>query len=555
MYFPRNPASVEPDYPKLSSLAIVGHMTAKTCRLWVRMYCAATWWLVVTEKPLQGDIDTLDGLNVDEFVAKQAANPVFCQAKIITASTDNTAVFNVTGLQAGRKYYYAVIADLADADRIPSRTEIGHQRKKFFHALPASLNTMTFGYFSCHDPFSFDHFNEGAWSLYYQTMVNRNGLFSIGGGDQMYIDTHNTKESMRSVWDWLGDYKNAIIQAYSENGELKRQALIQYFAEIYRNYYRMYWNCQNLRKTFERFPTYMIWDDHEIMDGWGSYTREERSKLLNRFFQDDDEATNDQLVQLMFEAAKQVYFEYQHSHNPKTPVSLKPEDNEACQWDYSFKMGDHGFYVLDMRGHHDYERHEQGTALLGAKQMTRVLDWLEAAGKRCKSLFIVSPVPVVHWGALVSNFDIGSYKDDLRDEWEHESNHKERNILLDAVLKCSHEQGCPVTILSGDVHSASVYQLENRDAFPKAKVFNATSSAISRKPAPAKAEMLIRSTGKISGYEGGYATRLYALSGEHNFLMVNTKLEDGTTSVSVDLYWPAGDDGELTQKRIKLTGE
>ncbi|WP_315983535.1 hypothetical protein [Aliamphritea spongicola] len=60
--------------------------------------------------------------------------------------------------------------------------------------------------------------------------------------------------------------------------------------------------------------------------------------------------------------------------------------------------GDHGFYVLDMRGHHDYERHEDGTALLGAKQMQRVLEWLESASQRCKSLFIVSPVPVVHWG-------------------------------------------------------------------------------------------------------------------------------------------------------------
>ena len=555
MYFPRNPAAVEQDQPKLSSLAIVGHMTAKTCRLWVRMYCAAKWWLVVTEKPLQGDLDTLDGLNADDFAATQGVNPVFCQAKNIDASTDNTAVFNVTGLQAGRKYYYAVIADLADAERIPSRTEIGHQRKRFFHALPASLNNMTFGYFSCHDPFSYDSPSDGAWSAYYQTMVNRNGLFSIGGGDQMYIDTNNKKEDMRSVWDWLGDYKNAIVQAYSENGSLKRQELIQYFVGIYRNYYRMYWNFTNLRKAFGRFPTYMIWDDHEIMDGWGSYTREERSKLLNRFFQDDDEATNDQLVQLMFEAAKQVYFEYQHSHNPKTPISLKPEDNEDCQWDYSFRMGDHGFYVLDMRGHHDYERHEEGTALLGAKQMKRVLEWLESASKRCTSLFIVSPVPVVHWGALVSNFDIGSYKDDLRDEWEHESNHKERNILLDGIFKCSHEQGCPVTILSGDVHSASVYRLESRNEFHNAKVFNATSSAISREPAPATAEMLIRSTGKINGYEGGYATRLYALSGQHNFLMVNANLEDGSASISVDLYWPTGKNGELTQKHIKLTGE
>lgn len=554
MYFPRNPANVEQDHPKLGSLAIIGHITAKTCKLWVRLYCSARWWLVVTEKPLEGDLDTLDGLDVDAFVAKQTTKPVYCKPKQIDASTDNTAVFSVSGLEAGKKYYYAVIADKADADRIPRRTEIGHQGKKFFRALPANLSSVTFGYFSCHDPFSSVSNSEGAWPLYYQTMVNRNGLFSIGGGDQVYIDA-NDKEDMYSVWTWLADYKNAIIKEYSENGALKQQELIEYFVDIYRSYYRLYWNFPNLKKAFQRFPTYMVWDDHEIMDGWGSYSRAERKKLLNRLFQDDDEATNDQLIQLMFEAAKQVYFEYQHSHNPKTPVSLKPEDNEVCEWDYSFRMGNHEFYVLDMRGHHDYERHEEGTALLGEKQMTRFLNWLEQAAKRSSSLFIVSPVPVVHWGVLVSSLDIGSAKDDLRDEWEHETNHKERNKLLDAVMSLSDQYGCPVTILSGDVHSASVYQLENRDKYPKAKVFNATSSAISRKPAPAKAEMLIRSTGEISGYEGGYATRLYALSGQHNFLIVNTDDQDGTASVNVDLYWPAGDDGELTQKRIKLTGE
>ena len=119
------------------------------------------------------------------------------------------------------------------------------------------------------------------------------------------------------------------------------------------------------------------------------------------------------------------------------------------------------------------------------------------------------------------------------------------------MLKFSDNNNCPVTILSGDVHSASIYQIENQNKFPRARVFNATSSAISRKPAPSKAELLIKKTGKIDGYKGGYATRLYALSGEYNFI-VATVDETGDPSVEIDLYWPGGDDGELTQKKLRL---
>lgn len=74
-----------------------------------------------------------------------------------------------------------------------------------------------------------------------------------------------------------------------------------------------------------------------------------------------------------------------------------------------------------MRGHHNYERHKKGNALLGDLQMQRFLCWLQsdAVVSKAKAIFVVSPVPVVHWGPLISSLDYWEYKDDLRDEWEH----------------------------------------------------------------------------------------------------------------------------------------
>ncbi len=553
MSYPKDPTNVESHNPKLASMAIVGHTTRSACRLWVRVYRPGRWWLVVTKRPLSGDLDTLDGKQVDAF----ARGAVYCRAADISSARDNTHTFRLQGLEPGTRYYYALIADLADAAQVPRRTEIGHQQKAFFETLPAAPGRLTFGYYSCHDPFSTTSHSEGAWPNYYEALVERQAAFSIGGGDQVYVDT-NDKEDMYSVWQWLALYKNDIVEAFSDaRGRLRRADLVDYFAKIYRGYYRIYWNFVNLRKCYARFPQYMIWDDHEIMDGWGSYTRAERSRLLNRLLQDDDEKTNAALVELMFEAAKRVYFEYQHDHNPRTMSFdvMSGGANEACIWDYGFKAGRFAFYVLDVRGHHDYGRARRGlgNALLGDAQMARLEQWLQSGPVRsARAVFIVTPVPVVHWGPLASSADVGSMKDDLRDEWEHESNREERNKLLDVVLGFSAARSAPVVFLSGDVHSASVYRIENHVRFPGALAFNATSSAISRKPAPALAEHLIRKSGRISGYEDGHATRLYALAGAQNFLIVDAHASGAELRLDLDLYRPAGDEGEVTKKKVTL---
>lgn len=371
----------------------------------------------------------------------------------------------------------------------------------------------------------------------------------------MYIDT-NTKDDMQDVWVWLSAYKNKIIKDYTlGDGSLDRAGLIEYFTEIYQNYYRTYWNFTNLKKLFASVPQYMIWDDHEIMDGWGSYTKEERRKLLNKFFQDDDEDTNDEIVKLMFEAAKHAYFQFEHSHNPRTHLDWNPDNNAQCEWDYSFYVDNFGFYFLDMRGYHDYERHQEGNALLGDEQMQRLDNWLnKSSTKRKKTIFIISTVPVVHWGPFVIKLDVGSMKDDIRDEWEHESNHSERQVLLDKIFKFSMDNNCPVVFLSGDVHCSSFYSIEDED-YLGARVFNATSSAISRKPAPEKAEWFMKKPGKLEGYKGGdkgSVKRLYALSGQYNFMTVTASVVDNKPSVVINLCWPGGDEDEFIQKRVVL---
>jgi len=557
MSFPVDPTIAESEHPKVASMAIVGHTTIDSAKIWVRCFIPGRWCLVVKDSPFDGDVDALGTQAISDYFGDDYPGFSVHQQADIDGVTDNTHTFSFSDLPSNTKLYYALIAANDDDNNLERRIEIGSHSKHHFRTPAADNDKLVFGFSSCHDPFSTAQHGQGAWPAYYEVLKDRNAAFCIGGGDQVYIDT-NDKEDMYSIWEWLSQYKNKIIAAYSNDDGLETDKLVAYFAKIYRGYYRIYWNFFHLKKVYAQFPQYMIWDDHEIMDGWGSYTKAERKKLLNKFFQADDEATNDRLIELMFVAAKQVYQEYQHSHNPNTNTNLTPAmvideaKNGDCQWDYHFCQNNVAFYVLDMRGHHDYERRDEGLALLGQAQMARIKDWL-ASLDDIKAVFFVSPVPILHWNGFVMSMDIGGQKDDLRDEWDHSSNWQERNTLLDLVMNYSSNSNNPVTFLSGDVHSASVFEISNDDDHPKARIFNATSSAISRKPAPSKAEMLIEKSGGLRGSDKMAATRKYAMSGHNNFLTVTVDMTEQQTKVSCELYWPNGDDNELTMKKVKLT--
>jgi alkaline phosphatase D len=212
-----------------------------------------------------------------------------------------------------------------------------------------------------------------------------------------------------------------------------------------------------------------MWDDHEILDGWGSYDAREKRKLLNAWWDWGNDEENLSLLAQMYEAARLTYHEYQHSHNPSTPPD---------QFDYAFNWGMAAFYVLDMRGQRDYERRTDDR-ILGQAQMQRFKDWLQSdAVKNAEAVFVVSPVPVVHARSFAVNYlDILNVADDMRDEWEHETNWVERDVLLDAAFSTAKALGKPLHFLSGDVHIGAAFRLTHRN-YPGISVYQLTSSAI-----------------------------------------------------------------------------
>jgi len=521
---------------RLSDACIIGHTTTNSAKIWVRVAVAGEYTCVVSKQRIKVDSTEIGNQPVEAYLISKGIQTAALLMHNITTETDKTFVFELSGLDENTTYHYAVVACPGVA--VHPRWRFGFEKAHCFKTPPQESNAVTFGFFSCHDPFKKGTSGIDLWDDFYDVLNEHEASFVIAGGDQVYIDS--TKED---IWKWVNKNKDQLWDEFRHN----EQGLIDYFKTIYRYVYRKYWSFAELRKVFRRFPMYMIWDDHEIMDGWGSYTDDELSDKLDSLFEWENKEQNLFIAYAMFKAAKAIYIEYQHSHNPNT---------DADQFDYAFSKGDVGVYTLDMRGHRKYTGNNDGHSVLGVDQFKRFKNWIESSEAQSKkALFIVSTVPVVHWNStFVNALDISGAKDDFRDEWDHESNFKERDKILDLVFNYSKTSDKPVIFLSGDVHCAAAFKLTRRGNNSNAKVFQFTSSAITRPPAPKISSAFILSGGKLGHEKGGKITSFEKLlfMTRHNFGLIKCKTRGDAFEVWGYLYSSDNADGELIQSRVRL---
>ena len=291
----------------------------------------------------------------------------------------------------------------------------------------------------------------------------------------------------------------------------------------------------------------MMWDDHEIMDGWGSYSDKELSNTLDTWFEWENPKLNLFIAFAMFEAAKQVYGEYQHCHNPDTKIIAGKQ-----QRDYEFDRQHVGFYALDQRGDHKYQK-DGSSNLLGLAQFNRFRAYITQAAQHKKAIFVVLPVPVIHWSAtLVNAADIASLRDDFRDEWDHESNHKERGKLLKLVHDVSHKYNIPIIFLSGDVHCAACFKITQTGSL--GRVYQFTASGVTRAVVPIEFELLVAKRGDVGVGQEGKVMRYERLSflTRNNFATLKVEFNGQKTKVT-GVHVSVSDQNEWQMKRVDLS--
>lgn len=556
-----DPHEFEINKSRLSHLIIIGDVTPNSARVWIKVPTVGLWQLVLSKYRMQ----------LDEYNKSQAATDGKQVHVIELLDKESlTYCFRCDGLEANTQYYYRVSSGSAVLDS---------KKTCYFKTAKKNYKSVSVGFYSCHDPFSNGKgsgdkdevpYEPGAWHSMAKLVDDLDLI--IAGGDQVYLDSN--EPGMTDLWNFIRDNQHMFYNRYvsPDKKSFRQHGFRLYIVQLIRQYYLIYWNNQDFSDIFGRVPSYMMWDDHEILDGWGSLTPKEKIEVLKMThshnkkgsntitpIQDDDILAL--MVELTFQAAAQVYNEFQHCRNPARRPYLPVKDNPTgFEWDYSFQRGpEYQFYNLDMRGNHDCTAPTD--RLLGRTQHERLLEWFDTKiTKDTKVIFITSPVPFVHWSSIVelSVYVVKTLKDDLMDAWSHPTNHVERDKIMSTFFYVSHVYKIPIVILSGDVHCMSAYTLTDPKRFPCGKIISITSSGITRKPCPAMATTAFQGNGHIKtkpkdGKGHSKPTTIvckqeFAKSGVHNYAVVKA----AGKNVSCTFYWVGKTRGEMKQSTVNF---
>lgn len=331
------------------------------------------------------------------------------------------------------------------------------------------------------------------------------------GGDQIYFD---------SIWEELPELREWV--ALPRVKQLKHKVSPGLAAEIeayYLNLYARRWlpdtrrawggkePARDAADAMARVPAVMMWDDHDIFDGWGSYSAEmQRSPVY----------------QALFRYARRAFWVFQLQHPIKLLPDLDPipradlsQDDplfDPIDWrkvqqadalalpflegqpgfSHGFHMGPVSLLVSDLRTERSRNQ------VLGPKSWDAMQTWLGSLptgkvgnpGAKCQHVLVLSSVPVAHpklslAEGLLDTFGqdhvTDSNADDLRDHWAHDDHEGERRRLLQTLTRVSQEQKVRVSIVSGDVHVAAWAIAHRRDATADQRwvqVCQFTSSAV-----------------------------------------------------------------------------
>lgn len=324
------------------------------------------------------------------------------------------------------------------------------------------------------------------------------------GGDQVYSDS--IWEELRPLADWAAlPTSEGIKKVPSAN-------LLKQIRGFYEELYVRRWKQQEPADVFASIPTVMMWDDHDIFDGWGSYS---------------DELQRCKMYKALFFAARDAFTLYQQQlgAGERHPLVIPGQNHFSL----GFRIGNLAFLALDMRS----EREE--SCVISQETWKAIFQWLDAQPKPSEAgalnhLFVLSSIPVVYPDFQLLENALGLFpgrqelEDDLRDHWNSAPHRQERLRLIHRLLAFSEAKQCRVTILSGDVHvgAVGVIRSERGTSGPLAvRTINQLTSSGLLHPAPPGMVLffLEQMADKISNDDSGVTSQMVEIPGTHHHFL------------------------------------
>ena len=279
----------------------------------------------------------------------------------------------------------------------------------------------------------------------------------LWGGDQNYIDflfedVPYLKQWVEMEWNkkWTCDFRD----------DLKLQV-----EEYHFNSYIQNWERPEVKNALASVPGLMMWDDHDIFDGAGSYP-----PLLH----------DSPMMTGLFRAAQVMRLLFQHH---TTPDKAREHGLFGYQaYNFLAQCGPKLAIVgADGRSERDTETVQH------ADSWQMIFDKLQNNIGQISHLIVLFPVPFSfvrfklaetifeHFKNLPNKqrnlplvkqtnsiFGLPELYDDLLDEWTHEAHIEERNLALRRFQDLADEKRIRITFFSGDVHCCGISRFQTR---------------------------------------------------------------------------------------------
>jgi hypothetical protein len=266
------------------------------------------------------------------------------------------------------------------------------------------------------------------------------------------------------------------MQQWSENGfregagrPIDEEIVRSQFAEFYFDLYTRHWAQAGMREILASIPSIAMWDDHDIIDGWGSYP---------------PGLQQSQMFKHLWPVARKAFatFQQQVETGEQRPGAIAPNYGFSL----GYKVGGVAIVAIDMRSERTQDR------ILSRSHWDQVYSWMRENSPGLQHVLIMSSIPVVYPGFATLESLLGrlpgqqDLEDDLRDHWNSPDHKGERLRLIHNLLALAAASSVRVTIISGDVHVAAQGVIEStRDpASGAASVINQLISSGIVHPSP-----------------------------------------------------------------------
>jgi hypothetical protein len=459
-------------FTRLKLGPVVGHTTESASTIWIQAF----------DDPGEYQL-RVQGAGTFDFVGTEGGVLEFC-----------TGIAIADGLRPDWRYSYSILRR--------GRRVAGASGTFRTMPLPGSMAPILFCPISCNSDVEL-----GSWDALKRFVDSARPHFLLMMGDQVYNDD---------------DPPDVFEQHRESPAHIRRAALAEKYL---RN-----WSRPPVQHVLSHLPAYMMWDDHDIRDGWGSLaanspTMAQRYPRGQRIFEICDD---------YFRDARDVYWHFQGCHNAPLPPGF-------AAWPFAsrtslpcvFVCGRVLVLMLDSRGERDVFR--PVLPVLGQAQWDFIEQFLADIPDQVDALVVMTPTPIASmdphgasqklvgrrtddieafrkgdlqqavspkgssgfgqfalaaagshltnlFGSPVNlgNFNVNSI-DEARDQWSHSYARPEQERLL---RKCAQARltnksvgARELLFVSGDIHVGGIFDISIKK--PKCKAVSLTSSGIS----------------------------------------------------------------------------